>query len=419
MDDNRDLDVVIDAGKTLMESGAEISRVEETMRHMAKVMEITEFDAYTVTGGIMSTGINKEGERVSRVANVPEIRTHLRKLEAVNDLSRKLEKEGNPGAEEIERRLAEIRKMPNVGFVITVLAYFFASGGFAYATGSTVIDSLASAVTGLILGILTYFIEKVIKTKFLVTIIGSVTVTLLANLFCYLGFGHMRGLIILGTFMVMVPGAVFVNSVREFSENNYATGISHLMSALLTSISMAVGVAAVSEVLPFSEQMAESFATSVESVPEMIFRVVMAGVGTIAFSFLYHAPKKYFPDLFILGAVSWLIYLLISGFLQMENLAILAAAGFVAVGSMILSVKRKCPMTVFLSTSIFPLIPGITLYRGIYFLLTGQHGAAYSFMKSSFMCAFMIAIAISFAKQLQSIYTARGKLFKPAHRDCK
>ncbi|MBR4277634.1 MAG: threonine/serine exporter family protein, partial [Lachnospiraceae bacterium] len=62
MEENRDLDVVIEAGKTLMESGAEIFRVEETMRHMARVMEITEFDAYTVTGGIMSSGLNKDGE---------------------------------------------------------------------------------------------------------------------------------------------------------------------------------------------------------------------------------------------------------------------------------------------------------------------------------------------------------------------
>ncbi len=85
----------------------------------------------------------------------------------------------------------------------------------------------------------------------------------------------------------------------------------------------------------------------------------------------------------------------------MDVLGVLAAAMLVSIGARVLSVKRKCPMTMFLSTSIFPLVPGITLYRGIYFLITGEYTVAYSWMKSSFMSAFMIAIAISFAKQLQ------------------
>ncbi len=401
MTENKDLEVVIEAGKILMESGAEIFRVEETLRHMARVMEIEDFDAYTVTGGIMSSGFNKDGERVSRVANVPQITIHLAKLEAVNALSRDLEKNGNPGVGEIERRLDEIRKLPSCGFLAQMLAYFVGAGAFAYATGSTWEDTLVSSIVGLVLGLVTYLIEKVIHTKFLVTIIGSMVVTLVANLLCNLGFGQMRGLIILGAFMLIVPGAVFVNSVREFSENNYATGVSHLMSALLICISMAVGVAAVAQFFPYKDQMSELFATQVSSPLEGVCRVILAGLGTLSFAVLYNAPKKYYPDLGILGGLSWMVYLLISGFFHMDVLGVLAAAMLVSIGARVLSVKRKCPMTMFLSTSIFPLVPGITLYRGIYFLITGEYTVAYSWMKSSFMSAFMIAIAISFAKQLQ------------------
>lgn len=409
MEENRDLDVVIEAGKTLMESGAEIFRVEETMRHMARVMEITEFDAYTVTGGIMSSGLNKDGERVSRVANVPVIKTHLGRLEAVNSLSRDLERNGNPGADVIRKRIEEIRKIPDCKLIWFLVAYFCGAGGFAYAMGSSVIDSLAAAVTGLILGVATYFIEKIIHTTFLVNIIGSMIVTLFANLFCYAGFGEKRGLIILGAFMIMVPGAVFVNSVREYSENNYATGTSHLMSALLTSISMAVAVAAVSKLFPFTDMLNENFAEAVSSPLQGAVRVIMAGVGTLAFAALYNAPLKYYPDLGLLGAGSWLVYLLISEFWNQEVLGVFAAASFVSIGARVLSVKRKCPMTMFLSTSIFPLFPGITLYRGIYFLLTGHQEVAYSFMKGSFLTAFMIALAIALAKQFRLIPIAGHK----------
>jgi uncharacterized membrane protein YjjB (DUF3815 family) len=66
----------------------------------------------------------------------------------------------------------------------------------------------------------------------------------------------------------------------------------------------------------------------------------------------------------------------------------------------------------FLSTSIFPLFPGITLYRGIYFLLTGHQEVAYSFMKGSFLTAFMIALAIALAKQFRLIPIAGHKQSK-------
>ncbi|MGZ7154010.1 threonine/serine exporter family protein, partial [Streptococcus pyogenes] len=79
-----------------------------------------------------------------------------------------------------------------------------------------------------------------------------IVATLSVNLMHLVGIGEYRGLIILGALMVLVPGAFFVNSIREFSQNNYATGLSLMVSALLTCISISVGVAATIEALPFA-----------------------------------------------------------------------------------------------------------------------------------------------------------------------
>ncbi len=50
---SEDLDVVIAAGKILMESGAEIYRIEDTMKHMADSLKIENFNAYVVNRGIL------------------------------------------------------------------------------------------------------------------------------------------------------------------------------------------------------------------------------------------------------------------------------------------------------------------------------------------------------------------------------
>lgn len=396
-----DMDVVIEAGKILMESGAEIYRIEETMSHMAATLKIEDFDTYVVNHEIIASGTNRDGIKEAKVTGISETKVHLGKLEAVNSLSREIEQRENVTSEEIASRLESIRKIPDSSVWINLPAYFVGAGCFAFAIGSSVMDSVWSALSGLIMGLVLQLVGKYIRSNVILTIIGSAVVTLSANFLCLFGLGQNRTLIILGTLMLIVPGAEFTNSVREFSQNNYATGLMLLMSALLACLSIGVGVAVVTELLPFAEQMSNSFSSTVTSFWEIIPRTLAVGVGTIAFSFLFHAPKKYFVDLGILGAVSWFLYLTMDMFFGREIISIFIPALFATFSSWIFSVKRRCPMTIFLSTSIFPLIPGLSFFRAVYFLMTGDSSLAWTYMRSCFISAFTIALAIIIIQELR------------------
>ncbi|MCR4902660.1 MAG: threonine/serine exporter family protein [Butyrivibrio sp.] len=397
---NEDIDVVIEAGKILMESGAEIYRIEETMKHMACALKMEHFSAYVVNRGIIASCTNSLGDNKARVAAVSETAIHLGKIEKVNSLSREIEK-NDISAEDIAKRLEDIDKMNESDLGAVLIAYLIGAGCFSYAIGSSVVDSFSSAIIGLILGLFLWWAGRYIKTTVLLTILGSMVVTALANVLCAIGIGQHRGLIILGSLMLMVPGAVFTNSVREFSQNNHATGLTLLMSALLTCLAISCGVAFMTGILPFAEQMTSVFSNEVDSVWEVLARTVMAGIGTVAFSYLFHAPKKYYLDLGGLGATSWMLYLLLNMYFHLENYTILAPAIFAALASRFLSVRRKCPITIFLSTSIFPLIPGLSFYRAVYFAMTGSAELAMTYMRSCFVSAFAIALSIIIIQEIR------------------
>ncbi len=396
-----EFDCVIEAGKILMESGAEIYRIEETMRHMASSLKIDRFEAFVVNGGIIASGTARDGIRESRVTSAAKPTSHLGKIEAVNALSREMEQKGTFTADEISKKLRDIVNMPDPLLRKILMAYFIGAGCFSYAIGSSVLDSLSSAIVGLVMGLALQVAGKWIRSEVLLTIIGSAVVTFTASLLYVSGFGEHRGLIILGTLMLIVPGAAFTNSVREFSQNNHVTGLMLLMSSLLVCLSISCGVALTIELLPFVDHMTSVFSGSVDGVWDVIIRTVMAGVGTVAFSFLFHTPKKYYFDVGMLGAVSWMLYLLLSMVTSLEALIIFVPALFVAVFSRWLSVKRKCPATVFLFTSIFPLIPGLSFYRAVYFLLTGMPELAGSYMRSCFHSALAIALAIIIVQEIR------------------
>lgn len=396
-----DLDAVSEAGKILMESGAEIYRIEETMKHMAASLKIKQFNAYVVNRGIIVSGTNCKGDREARVTSVPETEINLSKIEAVNSLSREIENKDNVSAFEIFNELNRIDNLADPPLLNILMAYFIGAGCFSYAIGSTVRDSLSSAVIGFIMALILQWVSGYIKTKVLLAIIGSSIVTLSANLLCLAGIGQHRSLIILGALMLIIPGAAFTNSVREFSQNNHTTGLTLLMSALLTCISISFGVALTIDLLPFAEQMTGMFSDNISGFEEVIARTIMAGLGTVAFSFLFHATRKYYLDLGALGATSWLIYLILKLNFQFEIANIFIPALFAALASRLLSVKRRCPITIFLSTSIFPLIPGLSFYRAVYYLMTRELDLAWANMLGCFNSAFAIALSIIIIREVK------------------
>ncbi|MDQ0222637.1 threonine/serine exporter family protein [Streptococcus moroccensis] len=395
-----EMDLVLLAGKILLESGAEIYRVEETMLRIANALGLEQFDSYVVNRAIIVSALNAKGLSESRTSTVPETNINLGRLEAVNTFSRKLSQNDNHDLTELYQDLKDIENSRFHNDWQVILGYFFGAGGFSLALGSTATDSLASAITGALLGWLFQVISPYIQTRFILNIFGATAVALIANILYFWGLGQHRSLIILGALMVMIPGAFFVNAIREFSQNNYFTGLSLTMSALLTCSSISAGVAVSIAVLPFAEQMTSSFVIDQLTWPQLIIQIIAAGIGTVAFSILYQTPKRHFVDLGILGGLTWGIYRLLWHYFQMEALAVFVPALIVAFLSRILARKRRAPATIFLATSMFPLIPGLSFYRAVYFFITGSDHLAIDHIQSSFITAFTIAIAIAIVQQM-------------------
>ena len=386
-----ELETVVEAGRILMESGAEIYRIEETMTHMAAALQIERFSAYVINRGIFASGINHKGIQESKIISTPDYQVHLGRIEAVNALSRELDaKKGSMTVEELFSRLQEIRKEIIPPLWKTLLVYFISIFFLSIAIGSAWQNALASALSGLVMGLVVNLIEKHIRSSVLLTIIKCIAITVSANILYQLGIGSQRGIIILGAFILLVPGALYTNAIREFSENNYSTGMSLLLTSVVICFSMAVGALLGTELLPFADQMTEYIPAITSSPTFILVRAAAAGIGTTAFAFLYHSPRRYYPDQGMMGAVSWLLCMFTASIL-----------------SRFLAVRRKCPRTVFLSISIFPLLPGLSLFWSIYLLMTGSTPNALISMRSCFMSAFAIALAISSVQQIPERFFTR------------
>ena len=100
-DSSKVMDLAYEAGSILLENGAEISRVEETMQRIAGHFGVEDESVFVLSNGIMATS-----KGYARSKFIPIKGTSLDKVVAVNQLSREVA-QGRCGLPELERRLKE------------------------------------------------------------------------------------------------------------------------------------------------------------------------------------------------------------------------------------------------------------------------------------------------------------------------
>ena len=95
-----------------------------------------------------------------------------------------------------------------------------------------------------------------------------------------------------------------------------------------------------------------------------------AFLGTVAFSVLFSVPREHYPLCGTIGGIGWLICWICTNPFHMSAVTgSFIATVFIVTASRIGSTVRKCPVTLFLIAGIFPLVPGIGIYRTIYYTL--------------------------------------------------
>lgn len=127
----------------------------------------------------------------------------------------------------------------------------------------------------------------------------------------------------------------------------------------------------------------------------MIGQVIAAFFGTIAFSVLFGVPRQYYAYCGLVGSAGWWLYLALMAYTPCTATeATLFATFLVVLLSRFLAVWEKCPVTVFLTSGIFPLVPGAGIYWTAYYLVTDRPAEAADNGFAAVKAAFAIVLGI-------------------------
>ena len=207
------------------------------------------FSAYGIEAGgdvfaipnCLIVGISAPGQRpLTRIRRVPPHGTDIAKMEALNDLCRRLCRE-KPPLDEAWERLQAASASRALGAWAQMLAYGATTGAFCLFFGGTWADAVNSALCGFAIGICLVFMERMGTNLFFKTTAGGFVGGLAASLLLMLGVGSHTDIIITGAIMALVPGLVITNFMRDIIAGDMISGLSKLSEALLTGTGIALG----------------------------------------------------------------------------------------------------------------------------------------------------------------------------------
>lgn len=235
------LTFALDMGETLLRSGGEIYRVEDTVTHVLDAFGMKRYDVYVLSNGIFASASTESGEACGMIRQVPLSEMHLGKIAAINQLSREI-CEHMHDMESAKKRLMECRSIPAYNPRAQSVACGIGCACFAYLFGGTLFDAFIVFVLGICLQAFRLKQQEKNTSKFIINIIGSAFLTGASLLTLHFNWPVMQDKIVIGGIMPLVPGIALTTSIRDFFNGDFLSGAIHLLDALLTGMSIAVGV---------------------------------------------------------------------------------------------------------------------------------------------------------------------------------
>ncbi len=235
------LPYVLDILQMMVESGAEIYRVEESAERMLTAYGIKRVDVYATTSNIILSSEDSDRTIKTHTRRIKQISNDLEKIHRLNALVRKITAE-KPSLEEISCEVEKIKDTPCYSSLINILFYGFIAGAFyLFFGGRSIIEFLFSTAIGFVTGVLSKILDERKANKILVKFFCS----FVASFICYLLYKakvvYNVDYIIIGNIMTLIPGIGLTNALRDLFTGDSISGVLRLIEAALLAVAIACG----------------------------------------------------------------------------------------------------------------------------------------------------------------------------------
>ena len=352
------LELATTLGHRLALAGAETFRIEESITRVLKTYGL-EAEAFAIPNCLTVSILTAEGEPMTRMRRIPNHGNDLDAVEQYSNLSRRICAEKPAPAVALQWLDKAEHAIRNYPMSHRIQGFFMGPFGFAILFGGTLTDALWAGFCGLAVMGIDHGMQKLQATLFFKTIVSAFGSALVAYAAHALGLLNNADATIIGTLMILVPGLLFTNAMRDIMYGDTNSGLHRIVQVLLIAAAIALGTAGALQII--TRLSGTPIGTGLLSHGFWMLNLgCLIGCVGFAIQFNIHGPGVFLCGLG--GVLAWSAYL-ISIDLGCGVVFANLVGGFTAsVYAETMARVRKYPAISYLVIAIFPLIPGAGVY---------------------------------------------------------
>lgn len=352
------LELATTLGYRLAMSGAETFRIEESVLRVLKTYGL-EAEAFAIPNCLTVSIITEEGTPMTRMRRIGHHGNDLDAVERYNALSRRICSQ-KPEPDLAMQWLRDTNSsLIRYSTFMQAAGYFLGSFGFCLIFGGTLTDAVWAGICGLVVMGIDHIMDKFNGTLFFRTITSAFCSSLAAYLIHTLGLLNNADATIIGTLMLLVPGLLFTNAMRDIMYGDTNSGLHRIVQVLLIAAAIALGTAGALHIIT------ALYGTPVGTgLADHNFWMLNIGcfIGCIGFAIYFNIHGPGILICALGGILAWSTYLVFHHLTGSVVWANLAGGITASVYSEAMARIRKYPAISYLVVSIFPLIPGAGVY---------------------------------------------------------
>lgn len=235
------LDIAMVVGKVLLMSGAETSRVEDTIERFCNRNHCTGVNVF-VTPTVIVLG-DEQPDGYCCVCRIRSRSTNLQNVSEINDFLYNLDTWDKDYQETMDYFNSKLAETPPYDNKLLCLASGLASAGFSAMLGGNSHDFVAAFVTGFVAMLVLKLLGGYRPSAFWENALAGASIAAVAIMCCAMSVQCTMDKIIVGAVMPFVPGVAFTNGLRDYMAGDLVSGNSRVAEAVLFATSIAIGLA--------------------------------------------------------------------------------------------------------------------------------------------------------------------------------
>ena len=347
-----------DLGYRLAMCGAETFRVEESVNLIMESYGI-KAEVFAIPNNLTVSIETPDRKPMTRMRRIGYHGNDLDSVERYTNLSRRICKE-TPTPETAAQWLKETdASLLRYNRIWELFGNMLGAAGFSIFFGGGLWDTLFAALCGLVVGLVGMATDKLNANTFFRTIIASFMMALVAYAFAALRIVQNADTAIIGTLMILVPGLLFTNAMRDIIYGDINSGVNRIVQVFLIAAAIALGTAAAWNTIALLFG-SPAVIPAIDHAPPVQLAACFFGCIGFVILFNIHGPGGLLCALG--GTIAWGVYLLFLRWTGNDLTAYFWAAAAASLYSEFMARIRKYPAISYLVISIFPLIPGASVY---------------------------------------------------------